>query len=111
MITVCRLWTVQYAWASHAPAAAAAGVSADVIAAIRDNRKPELKATTSASSTRCDRADADQGAQPRTYDRAIGQFGLEGTVDLISTVGYYAMVGIVLKGFDVPPPTGEPQLK
>ena len=43
VITVCRAFTVQYAWSSHAPAAEAAGVSPDVVAAIRDNRKPDFK--------------------------------------------------------------------
>ena len=43
VITVCRAFTVQYAWSSHAPAAEAAGVAPEVIAAIRDNRKPEFK--------------------------------------------------------------------
>ena len=31
------------------------------------------------------------------YDKAIAQFGEQGTVELISTIGYYAMVGIFLK--------------
>jgi hypothetical protein len=46
-----------------------------------------------------------------TYDRAIAQFGLQGTIELVSTVGYYAMVGIFLKSFDVPTPTGDKPLK
>ena len=112
VITVCRAWSVQYAWSSHAPAAEAAGVSPDVVAAIRDNRKPELKrddervvydvATELMQTKELSQA---------TYDRAIAQFGIEGTVDLVSTVGYYAMVGIFLKSFDVPTPTGDRPLK
>ena len=43
--------------------------------------------------------------------RARRQFGEQGTVELISTVGYYAMVGIFLKSFDVPTPTGDKPLK
>jgi 4-carboxymuconolactone decarboxylase len=103
---------VQYAWSSHAPAAEAAGVSPDVVAAIRDNRKPELKrddervvydvATELMQTKELSQA---------TYDRAIAQFGIEGTVDLVSTVGYYAMVGIFLKSFDVPTPAGDRPLK
>ena len=27
------------------------------------------------------------------YDKALAQFGEQGTVELISTIGYYAMVG------------------
>ncbi len=112
VITVCRAWSVQYAWSSHAPAAEAAGIPSEVVAAIRDNRKPELKrddervvydvATELMQTKELSRA---------TYDRAIALFGIEGTVDLISTVGYYAMVGIFLKSFDVPTPTGDRPLK
>lgn len=39
------------------------------------------------------------------------EFGVEGTVDLVSTVGYYAMVGIFLKSFAVPTPAGDKPLK
>jgi hypothetical protein len=46
-----------------------------------------------------------------SYDKAIAQFGEQGTVELISTIGYYAMVGIFLKSFDVPTPTGDNPLK
>jgi 4-carboxymuconolactone decarboxylase len=112
VITVCRAFTVQYAWSSHAPAAAAAGVPPDVIAAIRDNREPVFEhddervaydVATELMRTR----DLSQA----TYDRAVAMFGVEGTVDLVSTVGYYAMVGIFLKSFAVPTPTGDRPLK
>ena len=112
VITVCRAWSVQYAWSSHAPAAEAAGISPDVVAAIRDNSRPEFRrddervaydVTTELMQTK-ELSDA-------TYDRAVKQFGVEGTVDLVSTVGYYAMVGIFLKSFDVPTPTGDRPLK
>jgi 4-carboxymuconolactone decarboxylase len=112
ILTVCRAWSVQYAWSAHVGAAATAGVSPDVIAAIRDNRRPEFRrddervvydVATEIMQTR----DLSQA----TYDRAVAAFGVEGTVDLISTVGYYAMVGIFLKSFDVPTPTGERPLK
>jgi 4-carboxymuconolactone decarboxylase len=112
VIVVCRAATVQYAWSSHAPAAEAAGVSPEVVAAIRDNRTPDFKrddervvydVATELMQTR-------DLSQP-TYDRAVAQFGIDGTVDLVSTVGYYAMVGLFLKSFDVPTPTGDRPLK
>jgi 4-carboxymuconolactone decarboxylase len=112
VITVCRAWSVQYAWSSHAPAAEAAGVAPDVIAAIRDNRRPEFQR----DDERVAYDVANELMQTRelsqaTYDRAAAQFGVEGTVDLVSTVGYYAMVGIFLKSFDVPTPSGDRPLK
>jgi 4-carboxymuconolactone decarboxylase len=112
VITVCRAFTVQYAWSSHAPAAEAAGISPDVIAAIRDNRAPEFmredeRVVYDVANEIMQTKDLSQA----TYDRAVRQFGIEGTVDLVSTVGYYAMVGIFLKSFGVPTPTGDTPLK
>jgi 4-carboxymuconolactone decarboxylase len=109
---VCRAFTVQYAWSSHAPAAEAAGVSPEVVAAIRDNRTPQLERED-------ERIAYDVAAElmrskdlsQATYDRAVAQFGVEGTVGLVSTIGYYAMVGIFLKSFGVPTPTGDTPLK
>jgi 4-carboxymuconolactone decarboxylase len=112
VITVCRQWSVQYAWSSHAPQAEMAGIAPEIVAAIRDKRRPDFKradervaydVTTEIIETKELRAP--------TYDTAIEQFGLQGTVELISTVGYYAMVGIFLKSFDVPTPTGDKPLK
>jgi len=112
VITVCRAWTVQYAWSSHAPQAEVAGVAPEVVAAIRDNRRPEFVRDD-------ERVAYEVAAEIMTtkelsqssYDAAVKQFGLQGTVDLISTIGYYAMVGIFLKSFGVQAPNGEKPLK
>ena len=111
VIVVCRAWQVQYAWSSHAPQAEKAGIAPDIVEAIRQNRKPDFKrddervaydvATEIMATKELSRAN---------YDRAVAQFGPQGTVELISTIGYYAMVGIFLKSFDVPTPTGDKPL-
>ena len=112
VITVCRAFTVQYAWSSHAPAAEAAGVAPEVIAAIRDNRRPDFKRDDERVAYEvASELMQTQELSQATYDRAVAQFGIEGTVDLVSTVGYYAMVGIFLKSFDVPTPSGDRPLK
>src|ERR1700674_4222228 len=43
VITVCRAWSVQYAWSSHAPQAEKAGIAPEIVEAIRTNRKPDFK--------------------------------------------------------------------
>ena len=112
VITVCRLWTVQYAWSSHAPEAEKAGVSPDVVAAIRANRKPDFaKADERMAYDVTVELLESKELSPATYAASVQQFGLEGTIDLVTTIGYYAMVGILLKGFDVPTLVGEAQLK
>lgn len=112
VLVVCRAWSVQYAWSSHAPAAEAAGVSPEVVAAIRDNNPPAF----TREDERVVYDTAVEIMQTRDlsqtgYDRAVAQFGIEGMVDLISTIGYYAMVGIFLKSFGVPTPTGDTPLQ
>jgi len=112
VITVCRAWKVQYAWSSHAVQAAEAGIAPDVISAIRDNKKPDFQQADErvAYAVASEIMATTELSQP-TYDMAVQQFGLQGTVELISTIGYYAMVGIFLKSFDVPTPTGDKPLK
>lgn len=112
VITVCRAWSVQYAWSSHAPQAELAGVSPEVIKAIQENRTPNFtRDDERVAYTVAHEIMATRELSKKTYDTAIKQFGEQGTVELISTVGYYAMVGIFLKSFDVPTPTGDKPLK
>jgi 4-carboxymuconolactone decarboxylase len=112
VITVCRAWSVQYAWSSHAPQAEIAGIAPEIVKAIQENCKPEFtrdderiayEVATEIMTT--------QALSQSSYDRAVMQFGEQGVVELISTIGYYAMVGIFLKSFDVRPPDGSTPLK
>ncbi len=112
VITVCRARSVQYAWSSHAPQAELQGIAPDIVAAIRENRKPDFKKdderVTYETATEIM---ATGELSPAGYDKALKQFGEQGLVELISTIGYYAMVGIFLKSFDVRPPDGSTPLK
>jgi 4-carboxymuconolactone decarboxylase len=112
IITVCRAWSVQYAWSSHAPQAELAGIAPEIVAAIRDNRKPAFeKPDERVAYEVATEIMATKELSQASYDRALAQFGLQGTVELISTIGYYAMVGIFLKSFGVMPPDVSTPLK
>ena len=45
-------------------------------------------------------------SQP-TYDRAVALLGLDHVIELITALGFYTMVAIMLNGFDAPVPGGE----
>ena len=112
VITVCRAWSVQYAWSSHAPQAELQGIAPEIVAAIRENRTPDFeKADERLAYEVAAEIMATKELSQASYDKAIAQFGEQGTVELISTIGYYAMVGIFLKSFDVRPPDGSKPLK
>ncbi|MCX7313029.1 MAG: carboxymuconolactone decarboxylase family protein [Hyphomicrobiales bacterium] len=112
VLVVCRAGSVQYAWSSHAPQAEIAGISPEIVKAIQENRTPEFAKTDErvAYETATEIMRTNNLSQA-SYDKALAQFGEQGTVELISTIGYYAMVGIFLKSFDVRPPDGSTPLK
>jgi 4-carboxymuconolactone decarboxylase len=108
VMIVTRHWSARYAWAQHEPLAIAAGLSPNVIDAIRAKRqptfdKPDEQTLYDMARELLDTMELSQA----TYDRMIKQFGVERTVEAISVVGFYGMVSTVLKGFDVPTVSGE----
>ncbi len=97
---------------ARAPGGILAGIAPEIVAAIRDNRTPDFqKADERVAYEVATEIMKTTALSQAGYDRAIAQFGEQGTVELISTIGYYAMVGIFLKSFDVPTPTGDRPLK
>ena len=112
VITVCRARSVQYAWSSHAPQAELAGIAPEIVEAIRNNKTPDFKQADERVAYEVAAELMATGELSQAgYDKAVAQFGEQGTVELISTIGYYAMVGIFLKSFDVRPADGSTPLK
>jgi len=107
VLIITRYWSARYAWSSHEGAAAAAGISPETIAAIRNQQKPELKKDDErlvyeAVTELLERRPLSQA----TYDRMLKAFGLDATIEIFSIAGLYSMVSTVLNGFDVPPRIG-----
>jgi len=107
VLIVTRHCSARYAWASHEGAAAVAGISPDVIEAIRHRRKPELKKDDERLVYEAVTEILERGplSQP-TYDRMLKEFGLDLTIEIFTIAGLYSMVSTVLNGFDVPPRIG-----
>ena len=108
VLVVARHWSAQYEWFAHAKQGIAAGLSADAVEAIRQKRPPDFARdderliydlVTEMNETRT-------LSQP-TYDRAVAALGLDRVIELITAVGFYTMVAIMLNGFDATVPGGE----
>lgn len=107
VLVVVRHWSAQYAWAAHEAPARAAGLTDDVIEAIRARRKPAFaKADEALVYDAVTELLAGKVLGAATYDKLLAQYGLDVTIELISIVGLYSMVSTVLNGFDVPPSDG-----
>ena len=108
VMIVTRHWSAHYAWAQHEPLAVAAGLSPDVIAAIREKRKPAFsKPDEQLLYDMATELLDTMELSAATYDRMLKQFGVERTIEAISVTGFYGMVSTVLKGFDVPTLSGQ----
>jgi 4-carboxymuconolactone decarboxylase len=107
LITV-RHASAAYAWCVHEPLGLKAGLSADVVKAIHEQRKPSFTKTdekvvydavTELLNT--------NRISDAAYQAMIQQFGLRETVEAITCVGLYCMVGSVINAFEVPTANGE----
>ena len=108
VLVVARHYSAQYEWFAHERHARAVGLDPAVIEAIRGRRTPTFTSdneqivydlVTEMNETRT--------LSQATYDRAIAVLGLDKVIELITALGFYTMVAIMLNGFDAPVPGGE----
>ena len=107
VLMVVRHWGAQYAWHVHEPAARAAGLSDDVIAAIRERRTPHFSRDDERMIYDVVGELLDKKAlSGAAYQRALDALGLDLVIELIAAAGFYTMVAMTLNSFDVATPDG-----
>jgi 4-carboxymuconolactone decarboxylase len=111
IIIISRQWRSQVEWFAHAPLAAKAGVSANVIAELKQGKRPAGMAedeavvydfVTELTTTK--------KVSDETYARAKNVFSDQQIVDLTAVAGNYVMVAMMLAMAEetVPPGKEEP---
>jgi 4-carboxymuconolactone decarboxylase len=113
IIIIGRQWRSQVEWFAHAPLAAKAGLSADIIAQVKDGKRPSGMAedeavvydfVTELTTT--------QKVSDDTFARAKKIFNDQQIVDLTAVAGNYVMVAMVLAMAEQGlPPGKEPPFK
>jgi 4-carboxymuconolactone decarboxylase len=97
ILTAARKWTNNWEWNAHSVAAANAGLSKDIIAAVQDGRRPERMADDEAVVYDFSlELQANQGVSDATYARAVAKWGEAGAVELATIQGYYAYLAMVM---------------
>lgn len=108
IILAGRHWRAQYEFWAHARFAAEAGVSAEVIEAIRTGASPSFESDEARAVYQFVTELLDTGrVTDSTFAPALALFGEQGVVDLVGTVGYYSLVSMTLNVFEVTVPEGE----
>src|SRR5437879_333116 len=111
ILIIGRQWRSQVEWFAHAPIAAKAGLSVDIIAELKASKRPSNMAedealvydfVTELTTT--------QKVSDETYARARKVFNDQQIVDLTAVAGNYVMVAMLLAMADetVPPGTEPP---
>jgi 4-carboxymuconolactone decarboxylase len=104
-----RHYTQQFEWYVHIPHALKAGLDQSTIDAIRDGyRPPNMKKDEEVVYDFMSELLKNGGVSDPTYARGIAQFGEPGIVDLVGTVGYYIMIGLVMNVARTAIPDGKP---
>jgi 4-carboxymuconolactone decarboxylase len=97
ILTAARKWTNNWELNAHSTAAATAGLNADIMAAVRDGRRPDRMAEDEAIVYDFSLELQDnQSVSDATYARAAAKFGEPGVVELASIQGYYAYLAMMM---------------
>jgi 4-carboxymuconolactone decarboxylase len=108
ILIIGRQWRSQVEWFAHAPIAAKAGLSADIIAELKANKRPSEMAedealvydfVTELTTTR--------KVSDATYARAKKIFSDQQIVDLTTVAGNYVMVAMLLAMAEQSVPPGK----
>ena len=104
--TVGAFYRAKFEFAAHRELALAAGVDSGEIEKLRVGDLPafrgaeDLSYRVATSLLNLHRLDSN------TYTGALGQFGEEGLIELVTIIGYYCMVALTLNAFEVPLTSG-----
>jgi len=102
-ITIGRFWSAEIVFASHAPAAVAAGIDGAIVEAIRHNKTPEFDQPDEAAIYNFTiRLTKDHEVDDETYQAALDVLGEAGLVELIGLMGSYTTTSMTLNTFRIP---------
>jgi len=97
ILITARHWTQQYEWAVHAPIAEREGLSAEIIAALSDGRRPDrMSEDEAAVYDFCMELLRTRGVSDATYTQAVSIFEEKGVVDTIGIMGYYSLLAMLM---------------
>jgi 4-carboxymuconolactone decarboxylase len=111
LLATARYWSAQDSWNAHTEKAKAAGLSAEVIDAIANNRAPPFGSKDEAALYEFNKQLLESGfVGDETFAAALAEFGTQGVVDLVGCIGTFTMMALCLNAFqvDLDPAKGSP---
>jgi 4-carboxymuconolactone decarboxylase len=101
------IWKAQYEWAAHSVLGEKAGIKPETIRALQAGRPPKSAPKDEmAIYAFVKELYAKKRVSTPTFNKVKKILGDAGTVELVGTLGYYAMVSMLLNTFKAPLPEG-----
>jgi 4-carboxymuconolactone decarboxylase len=109
ILITARFWNQGYEWSMHAPIAAKAGLSDELIAAIAERRNDVPVQQDEETVLRfCEALHQNHCVTDDIYSSVQTQFGNAGVVELTGICGYYALLAMVMNVAHTPVPGNAP---
>ncbi len=104
ILITARQWTQDTEWNSHVAIAIKDGLSPEIAKALAAGQRPSgMSEEEAAVYDFCDELHRNQSVSDATYARALGKFGEQGVVDMISVNGYYTWFAMIMNTSRTPP--------
>lgn len=108
ILVMAREWSAQFEWWAHAILARRAGIAPQTIAAIKQRRRPDFQDPDEALVHDFSRELLEhRRVGEATYRQAVERLGHQGVVELVTVLGYYALISMTLNVFEVRVPEGQ----
>lgn len=110
ILTIAKIWRAEYEWYAHKPAGLKAGLSPDIIEAIRTGGEPVFERADEAVVYAFSRAaHLDRAVPDEIFQQAVAILGEDAVVDLVGLLGYYGLISLTINIFNVSPPADAPR--
>lgn len=102
ILVAARYWSAQFEWVHHVPSARDAKISEDIISSISYAKRPNFNdLSMEAVFNYCAELHRDKKVSDSSYHNAILQLGIEGVIDLTAICGYYTLISMTIKAFQI----------
>ena len=100
--TVGAFFRSSFEFAAHRRLATAAGVADEALERLRQGEPPGLDGDEAVAHAVASQLLAHHRIDDATYAASVESLGEQGTIELVTIVGYYCLISLTLNAFEVP---------
>lgn len=107
ILMTARQWGQNYEWNAHYAIAIDEGLSPAIAKAIAEGRRPEgMVDEEEILYELCLELQRNHSVSDKTYELAVSRFTEQGVIEVVSLMGYYTMISMILNTSRAPLPAG-----